>query len=84
MKGTVDLYNNIYGNFTERVLAEVRAEAFGKDIGQNSWITAEEMRDVDSTAPLKQRFRCFGSCLRQRWSGDICGGKCWLQNLRCG
>jgi SAM-dependent methyltransferase len=39
----VDLYNNTYQKFTERVLAEVRAEAFGKDIGQNSWITAEEM-----------------------------------------
>jgi SAM-dependent methyltransferase len=43
MKESVDLYNNTYGKFTERVLAEVRAEAFGKDIGQNSWITAEEM-----------------------------------------
>jgi ubiquinone/menaquinone biosynthesis C-methylase UbiE len=43
MKESVDLYNNTYGNFTDRVLAEVRAEAFGKDIGQNSWITAEEM-----------------------------------------
>jgi ubiquinone/menaquinone biosynthesis C-methylase UbiE len=43
MKETVDLYNNTYGNFTDRILAEVRAEAFGKDIGQNSWITAQEM-----------------------------------------
>lgn len=43
MNEKVDLYNNTYGKFTERVLAEVRAEAFGKDIGQNSWITAEEM-----------------------------------------
>jgi SAM-dependent methyltransferase len=43
MKEKVDLYNNTYGNFTDRVLAEVRAEAFGKDIGQNSWITAQEM-----------------------------------------
>lgn len=39
----VDLYNNTYQKFSERVLAEVRSEAFGKDIGQNSWITAEEM-----------------------------------------
>jgi SAM-dependent methyltransferase len=39
----VDLYNNTYQKFSERVLSEVRAEAFGKDIGQNSWITAEEM-----------------------------------------
>jgi SAM-dependent methyltransferase len=43
MSERVDLYNNTYGKFTERVLGEVRAEAFGKDIGQNSWITAEEI-----------------------------------------
>lgn len=43
MSEKIDLYNNTYGKFTESVLAEVRAEAFGKDIGQNSWITAQEM-----------------------------------------
>jgi SAM-dependent methyltransferase len=42
-KEQVDLYNNTYGKFTDPVLAEVRNEAFGKDIGQNSWITASEM-----------------------------------------
>jgi len=38
----VDLYNSTYGNFEEQVLAEVRRETYGEDIGQNSWITAEE------------------------------------------
>jgi SAM-dependent methyltransferase len=42
MSNRVDLYNTTYGNFRDRVLAEVRQEAFGQDIGQNSWITAEE------------------------------------------
>ncbi|MCJ7660507.1 MAG: class I SAM-dependent methyltransferase, partial [Anaerolineales bacterium] len=36
------LYNSTYGNFREQVLAEVRRETYGEDIGQNSWITAEE------------------------------------------
>jgi SAM-dependent methyltransferase len=39
---TVDLYDSTYGNFTERVLADIRRETYGEDIGQNSWITAEE------------------------------------------
>lgn len=39
----VDLYNNTYGKFTDPVLTEIRLEAFGKDIGQNSWITTIEM-----------------------------------------
>lgn len=42
MSNRVDLYNSTYGNFKEQVLAEVRRETYGKDIGQNSWITAEE------------------------------------------
>jgi SAM-dependent methyltransferase len=42
MPNRVDLYNSTYGNFTEQVLAEIREETYGEDIGQNSWITAEE------------------------------------------
>jgi cyclopropane fatty-acyl-phospholipid synthase-like methyltransferase len=42
MTKQVDLYNSTYGNFEEQVLAEIRREAFGEDIGQNSWITTGE------------------------------------------
>lgn len=42
MAERTDLFYNTYGHFTERVLAAVRAETFGRDIGQNSWLTAEE------------------------------------------
>jgi SAM-dependent methyltransferase len=49
----VDLYNNTYQKFTERVLSEVRAETYGKDIGQNSWITAEEMLTLIQPLHLK-------------------------------
>ena len=42
MSNKVDLYNSTYGNFQEQVLAEIRRETFGEDIGQNSWITTDE------------------------------------------
>jgi len=42
MSNQVDLYNSTYGNFKEQVLAEIRQETYGEDIGQNSWITADE------------------------------------------
>jgi cyclopropane fatty-acyl-phospholipid synthase-like methyltransferase len=42
MSDQVDLYNSTYGNFREQVLAAVRRETYGKDIGQNSWITTDE------------------------------------------
>lgn len=42
MSNQVDLYNSTYGNFEEQVLAEIRRETYGEDIGQNSWITTSE------------------------------------------
>ena len=42
MSTQVDLFNSTYGNFEEKVLAEIRRETYGEDIGQTSWITTEE------------------------------------------
>jgi hypothetical protein len=42
MEQYVDLFYNTYTHFHERTLAAVRGEAFGRDFGQNSWLTAEE------------------------------------------
>jgi 2-polyprenyl-3-methyl-5-hydroxy-6-metoxy-1,4-benzoquinol methylase len=35
-------YDANYGNFQTELYSEIRREAFGDDIGQNSWLTAEE------------------------------------------
>lgn len=44
-----DHYDANYGNFQTELYAEIRREAFGKDIGQSSWITASEQdRALDS------------------------------------
>lgn len=37
-------YDNVYGGFADQVNATIRAEAFGEEIGQNSWLTADEHR----------------------------------------
>lgn len=42
MSKQVDLFDSNYGNFNERVLAEIRRDTFGEDIGQTSWITVDE------------------------------------------
>lgn len=39
---TVNFYGTQYGNFGRRLYAEIRAETFGEDIGQNSWLTTDE------------------------------------------
>jgi hypothetical protein len=35
-------YNSNYGNFQTELYAPIRHEAFGEDIGQNSWLTSDE------------------------------------------
>jgi SAM-dependent methyltransferase len=43
MPGTpVDLYDNVYGDFASSAEAAVRRDTYGEDIGQSSWMTAEE------------------------------------------
>jgi SAM-dependent methyltransferase len=42
MSNQVDLYSSTYDNFKEQILAEVRTDTYGVDIGQNSWITSDE------------------------------------------
>jgi SAM-dependent methyltransferase len=39
----VDLYGAHYGGFASDLYADVRRRAFGEDIGQNSWVTADEL-----------------------------------------
>jgi SAM-dependent methyltransferase len=36
-------YNANYGNFQSDLYAQIRIEAFGEDIGQNSWLTSDEL-----------------------------------------
>jgi SAM-dependent methyltransferase len=40
---TVDLYSASYGGFARDVYAEVRRDAWGEEIGQNSWLTRAEL-----------------------------------------
>lgn len=43
MPAEVGFYDQAYGQFTSDLLAEIRRETFGQDLGQNSWLTAEEL-----------------------------------------
>jgi SAM-dependent methyltransferase len=42
-EGMVDHYGASYGGFARDVYAEVRREAWGEEIGHNSWLTREEL-----------------------------------------
>jgi len=48
----VDFFDGAYANFTEHVLGSIREATFGEDIGQNSWVTAEEYESYIETLRL--------------------------------
>jgi len=58
MNARVDLFNNSYANFSDQVLATIRTETYGRDIGQSGWVTINEYEgyidslglDAESTA----------------------------------
>lgn len=44
MTDSINYYNSTYENFRAAITEQIRREVFTEDIGQNSWITAEEYR----------------------------------------
>ncbi len=44
MADQIDFYNPTYGDFGAAVMEQIRRETYGDDIGQNSWLTADEFR----------------------------------------
>jgi hypothetical protein len=53
--------NANYGNFQTEPYARIRQEAFGKDIGQHSWLTADEL---DRLLEWLDRRQGIWSCAR--------------------
>jgi cyclopropane fatty-acyl-phospholipid synthase-like methyltransferase len=45
-------YSEQYGQFAAEVHANVRRDAFGEDLGQNSWLTTEELERFSSLLEL--------------------------------
>ena len=45
-----DYYSTSFGDFSASVLAEIRREVYGRDIGQHSWLTAEQQEHFANLA----------------------------------
>src|ERR1041384_4117687 len=57
MRSSVDLYDTSYDHFLASVQAEVRAATYGEDLGQSSWMTADELRQFIRWLKLKPSSR---------------------------
>jgi len=45
-EGPVDLYGSNYARFDSPLYEEIRREAFGEDLGSNSWLTPPELEKI--------------------------------------
>jgi SAM-dependent methyltransferase len=52
MPARVDLYDNAYGNYDAEVYRDIRVETYGEDLGQTSWVTTEESKEIPATLGL--------------------------------
>ncbi len=55
--GRIDHYGASYGNFTSALYGEIRRAAFGEDLGQNSWLTADELETFIGWLDLREGAR---------------------------
>lgn len=53
-KETVDHYDASYGNFASELYETIRKEAFGEDIGQTGWLTADEQDEFISKLAISR------------------------------
>lgn len=52
MSPQVDLYDNAYSNYEEEVYRQIRIATYGEDLGQTSWVTNEESREIPQVLEL--------------------------------
>jgi len=55
-KSNAGHYDANYGNFESDLYSEIRREAFGEDIGQNSWLTVDEQDSFIPALALSVRW----------------------------
>ena len=53
MSEKVDLYDRAYGNYESDTYRQVRIETYGEDLGQTSWVTTEESREIPQLLDLR-------------------------------
>lgn len=62
MSGGVPFYDRTYGGFQLGAREQVRQETYGEDLGQNSWLTAEEWRTFAEWLGVVEGARVLDVC----------------------
>jgi ubiquinone/menaquinone biosynthesis C-methylase UbiE len=54
MAGTVDLYDNAYARAEHDLYRQIRMETYGRDLGQTSWVSAEESDEISTLLEIER------------------------------
>ncbi len=57
MSEKVDLYDSAYSNYDLELYRQIRLETYGEDLGQTSWVTAEESAEIPKLLDLTPQSR---------------------------
>ena len=57
MPSNIDLYNNAYSNYEADVYRRIRTFTYGGDLGQTSWVSNEESREIPHVLGLTSESR---------------------------
>lgn len=57
MDNKVELFSHTYKNYSDQLYEEIREEMYGEDIGQTSWMTADEYRSYFKILNLSSNHR---------------------------
>lgn len=57
MAAKAELYDSAYGNYELDVYRQIRLETYGEDLGQTSWVTNDESREIPELLELSASSR---------------------------
>jgi ubiquinone/menaquinone biosynthesis C-methylase UbiE len=83
MPGKVDLYDTAYTHYAEDVYRQVRIDTYGEDLGQTSWVTTEESKEIPRLLQLEPDSSVLEiGCGSGRYALDIARSMgCWITGL---
>ena len=70
----IDLYDNVYGDFASGAEAAVRRETYGEDLGQSSWLTADEWLGLPTICKSMRDRTC------SRWEAARAAPRCFWRS----
>jgi SAM-dependent methyltransferase len=74
MSAKVNLYDNAYGNYDAEVYRQIRIETYGEDLGQTSWTTTEESKEIPMTLGLtRNSYVLEVGCGSGRYALEVAG-----------